>query len=262
MSARIRLVLAVAIVRRSPRWRGRRTPDASRPPIAATLSDRPVATFDLSRCSARNDGRRVIETAYEQVEHSYYEPVDPQLMVDGETKALNAYPERQEGSRRAALVRRSRDRRVGPRSGAAGADGRRRRAPLPGRRDAAANSPRSRSAGCWAASATPTRRILSADAMRALDEELKGGNFGGIGVYIGKDPEDRRDRRRPDRGQSRRFAPACGPATSIVAVNDAADRAARRSTTSSALIRGPARNRRRAARFDTPCRAARCERSA
>jgi len=38
---------------------------------------------------AGDPDKRVVETAYEQVEHSYYQPVDAQLLVDGETKALN-----------------------------------------------------------------------------------------------------------------------------------------------------------------------------
>src|SRR5271154_5563370 len=88
MPARIRLILAVLIVALSA-WGG--AAYAGRAAADTTIvTDRPVADLDLDGLLGAGDAdKRVIETAYEQVEHSYYEPVDPQRMVDGETKALN-----------------------------------------------------------------------------------------------------------------------------------------------------------------------------
>ena len=89
MPARIRLLLAVAIVALSAlggaAYAGRAAADTS------VVTDRPVADLDLNGLMGSGDpDKRVIETAYEQVEHSYYEPVNPQLMVDGETKVQEA----------------------------------------------------------------------------------------------------------------------------------------------------------------------------
>src|SRR5580704_11709872 len=88
MPARIRLILAVLIVALSA-WGG--AAYAGRAAADSTIvTDRPVADLDLDGLLGAGDAdKRVIETAYEQVEHSYYEPVDAQRMVDGETKALN-----------------------------------------------------------------------------------------------------------------------------------------------------------------------------
>ncbi len=85
----------------------------------------------------------------------------------------------------------------------------------------------------------PYTTYLSADAIRALDEELKGGNFGGIGVYIGKDPKSgailvdpiegnpairagRAHRRRDRRRRQPARPPACRSTTSSAAFADRA----------------------------------------
>ncbi len=88
MPARIRLLLAAAIVALSAlggaAYANRAAADTS------IVTDRPVADLDLNSFIGTGDAdKRVIQTAYEQVQHSYYEPVDVQRMVDGETKALN-----------------------------------------------------------------------------------------------------------------------------------------------------------------------------
>src|ERR1700728_4169936 len=88
MSARSRSLLALAIVIAAAcggaAYASRVTADSS---LA-----RPVVALDLSAIVGGSDpDRRVVETAYEQVEHSYYQAVDPQRLIDGETKALTAY---------------------------------------------------------------------------------------------------------------------------------------------------------------------------
>src|ERR1700744_5156341 len=88
MSTRSRSLLALAIVALAAwggaAYAGRVTPDTS---LA-----RPTVALDINALVGGGDpDRRVIETAYEQVEHAYYQPVDPQRLIDGETKALTAY---------------------------------------------------------------------------------------------------------------------------------------------------------------------------
>ncbi|MGA2391822.1 MAG: S41 family peptidase [Candidatus Lustribacter sp.] len=157
------------------------------------VSDRPVADLDLNALLGYSDpNKRMIETAYEQVEHSYYEPVDPQLMVDGETKALNCLitdcvkrpatagkgpltPGRTTGSSAhdLALMESTVDT----------VDA---RYPRAGTRDQVTDTALG---GMLGGLGDPYTTYLNADAIRALDEDLNGGNFGGIGVYIGKDPK-------------------------------------------------------------------------
>jgi len=191
MPARIRLLLAAALVALSAlggaAYAGRAATDPS------IVTDRPVADFDLNALIGSGDSdKRVIATAYEQVEHSYYQPVDAQRLVDGETKALNCLI--------TDCVKRPATAGKGPLS--------------PGRAtgssthdlaliesaidDVNARYPRAGSkaqvtdvalTGMLGGLGDPYTTYLNADAMRALDEELKGGNFGGIGVYIGKDPK-------------------------------------------------------------------------
>jgi carboxyl-terminal processing protease len=186
MTAPYRLLLAVAIVVASAVG-GAAYAERVAAQEPAVVSTRPVATLDFTQLIGTTDpDKRLIETAYEQLIHSYYEPVNPQLLVNGETKALNAYIH--EKSKTAPVV----------------ADG---RAPgsaahaLPLIESTVANAEAQNPglsktqltnvavAGMLAGLGDPYTTYLSADAIRSLDEELKGGNFGGIGVYIGKDPK-------------------------------------------------------------------------
>ena len=186
MTAPLRLLLAAAIVVASAvggaAYAGR---VAAQEP--AVVSDRPVATLDFSQLIGTSDpDKRLIETAYEQLIHSYYEPVDPQRIIDGESKALNAYIH--DKSKTAYTVTKGRT------DGTATHD-----LPLI---ESTVNVAEQHNpalgktqltnvavAGMLAGLGDPYTTYLSADAIRALDEELKGGNFGGIGVYIAKDPK-------------------------------------------------------------------------
>ena len=91
MTAPLRLLLAVAIVVASAvggaAYAGRA---ASQDPV--TVSDRSVTTLDFSQLIGNGDpDKHVIETAYEQLLHSYYERVNPQLLLNGESHALTAF---------------------------------------------------------------------------------------------------------------------------------------------------------------------------
>ncbi len=191
MPGRIRLLLAAAIVALSAwggaAYAGRAAADTS------IVTDRPIAALDLSALVGSGDpNKRVIETAYEQVEHSYYETVDAQRLVDGETKALNCLitdcVKRPNTIGHGPLV-------AGHATGSSVHD----LALIEGAVDAVnARYPKAGSkaqvtdvaiGGMLGGLGDPYTTYLNADAIRALDEELKGGNFGGIGVYIGKDPK-------------------------------------------------------------------------
>jgi carboxyl-terminal processing protease len=185
MSAPLRQLLAIAIVLASAVGGAAYADNvtAHEPPV---VSDRPIASLDFTQLIGNSDpDKRLIETAFEQLVHSYYVPVDPQMLVDGEAKTLNAFLHAK--SKTATPV----------------ADGK-----ADGQPDhdlallestaaaAAARNPGVATkaqitnvavAGMMAGLGDPYTTYLSADAIRQLDEELKGGNFGGIGVYIGKD---------------------------------------------------------------------------
>jgi carboxyl-terminal processing protease len=191
MPARIRILLAAVIVALSAwggaAYAGRAATDTS------VVTDRPIADLDLTTLVGSLDpDKRVIETAYQQVEHSYYEPVDTQLMVDGETKALNCLI--------TDCVKRPRTAGHGPLTSghATGVQSHdlamiesavdNVNAHYPGAGNKAAVTDAA-VGGMLGGLGDPYTTYLSAAAIRALDEELKGGNFGGIGVYIGKDPK-------------------------------------------------------------------------
>jgi carboxyl-terminal processing protease len=126
------------------------------------------------------------------VEHSYYQPVDPQRLVDGETKALNCLIV---GCDKHPKLAGAGPLAPGHATGAPDHD----LALLQGAVDTVTQQyPKLASkthvtdvavGGMLGGLGDPYTTYYSQDAIRALDEELEGGNFGGIGVYIGKDPK-------------------------------------------------------------------------
>lgn len=191
MPAHIRMILAAVIVALSAiggaAYAGRAATDVS------IVTNRPVADLDLSTFAGSGDpNKRVIETAYEQVQHSYYEPVDSQRLVDGETRALNCLI--------TDCIKKPQTAGKGPlTAGRATGSTIHDLALIEGTVDAVnARYPKLGGkskvtdvavGGMLGGLGDPYTTYLSASAIRALDEELKGGNFGGIGVYIGKDPK-------------------------------------------------------------------------
>jgi carboxyl-terminal processing protease len=184
MSARSRSLLAIAIVAVAA-WGG--AAYASRVTPDSFLAGRPAVALDFNAIVGGNDpDRRVIETAYEQVEHAYYQPVDPQRLIDGETKALSAYLTQKKVSG-SNIVR--------PR---ATGDNTRDLAAIERTVDVVAQRYKSVASksvftevavtGMLGGLGDPYTTYLSASEIRALDEQLKGGEFGGIGVYIVQDP--------------------------------------------------------------------------
>jgi carboxyl-terminal processing protease len=187
MTAPLRLLLAVAVVAASSvGGAAYAVRAAAQAPVV--VSDQPVSTLDFSQLIGNSDpDKRIMETAYEQVLHSYYEPVNPQLLVTGEAKALTA------------LVREKV--KTAPAVAAGKADGQPAHdlsliegmvATVERTYPKVATKARFTDVavgGMLAGLGDPYTVYLSESAINALDEELKGGNFGGIGVYIGKDPK-------------------------------------------------------------------------
>lgn len=185
MSARFRLLLAVAIVAAAA-WGGAAYAGHAAGPNA--IAGTPTVSFDLTTLVGGGDpNRRVLETAYEQVEHVYYKPFDPQQLVDGESHALTGF---------------LKDKRVADPDVPDGrADGDRIHDLALLERTLSATESRyshlaSRTqfsevavSGMLGGLGDPYTVYLSADQIRQLDEQLKGGNFGGIGVYIVQDPK-------------------------------------------------------------------------
>ena len=191
MPARIRLLLAVLIVALSA-WGG--AAYAAHAAADSTIvTDRPVADLDLDGLLGTGDAdKRVIETAYEQVR--------AQLLRAGQHAAHGR--RRNEGAQLLdhRLRQTARNGREGPLApGHATGSSAHDLALIEGAVDTvSARYPQAGDkshvtdvalSGMLGGLGDPYTTYLNADAIRALDEELKGGNFGGIGVYIGKDPK-------------------------------------------------------------------------
>jgi carboxyl-terminal processing protease len=165
---------------------------ASAPADATTITDvngRLIAGLDLSALLPHgNSDHQLIELAYDRVERAYYKPVADQLLVSGEQKALTAFLKSKKiGS---PLV---------PASAATG-DRIRDLALLENtlasvQKRYAALAPHEQYtqialAGMLGGLGDPYTTYLSPKEISGLDEQLQGGNFGGIGVYIVQDPRN------------------------------------------------------------------------
>lgn len=183
MTAKIRRVLAAAIIVVSALGGA-----AYAQHVAASESIGTPAHPTLETLKFGGDpNRRMLETAYEQVEHAYYLPVNQQLLLDGERRGLDAFLKRKHVDHPAIAATRSsgdpdRDLSVIE----ATLDTIAARYTQAGSKtdftDAAVS-------GMLAGLGDPYTTFLSAAEIRSLDEELKGGDFGGIGVYIVQDPK-------------------------------------------------------------------------
>ncbi|MBV8371029.1 MAG: S41 family peptidase [Candidatus Eremiobacteraeota bacterium] len=147
-----------------------------------------IVGLDLATLLGGGDRQRqLLALAYERVQHAYYKPVADEQLVGGEQKALTAF---------------LRAKRVGnpqvPHNAATGERG----------RDLAIlestlTSVQKRYAtlapkdvytqvaliGMLGGLGDPYTTYLSPQEINGLDEQLRGGNFGGIGVYIVQDPK-------------------------------------------------------------------------
>ncbi|HEY6235042.1 MAG TPA: S41 family peptidase [Candidatus Elarobacter sp.] len=147
-----------------------------------------IVGLDLATLLGRGDPQRqLVELAYERVEHTYYKPVADQLMIAGEHKALTAF----------LKSRKVTDPQV-PRNTATGERGRD-IAILESTLTSVQNryaklAPRMTYTqvaliGMLGGLGDPYTTYMSPQEINGLDEQLRGGNFGGIGVYIVQDPK-------------------------------------------------------------------------
>ncbi|GAC1567042.1 MAG: S41 family peptidase [Vulcanimicrobiaceae bacterium] len=150
-----------------------------------------VAALDLHALLEAGAGgdQRMLDNAFRQVEKTYYKPIDAQTLLDGERKELVAYlhAHRVAHPSLPALVasgNESADIRALNR-GLAQAQTTYGKQTPPGELTQAAIR------GMLNALGDPYTTYLSPAEINSLEESLKGGDFGGIGVYIVQDPRNK-----------------------------------------------------------------------
>ncbi|HEY1728577.1 MAG TPA: S41 family peptidase [Candidatus Baltobacteraceae bacterium] len=130
------------------------------------------------------DSLGIIDQTYTRVEDVFYRPVDLQVLLNGSRTGINAYLKaRKEPFKAPALTS------TGSRSGDS-ALVRKEVVELAARDTKLSQDDLSRAAiaGMLNGLDDPYTVYLTTSQMRALNEELEGGDFGGIGVYIVQDP--------------------------------------------------------------------------
>ncbi len=148
-----------------------------------------VAGFDLTTLlgGGQTSQRHLVEEAYNRVEGAYYKPVADQLLVTGEQKALTAFlharnVEHPNVPHRLASGDRTRDLNI----------------LLSTLQTVQSRYPHVAPTttftqvaliGMLSGLGDPYTTYLSPQEISGLDEQLEGGNFGGIGVYIAKDKD-------------------------------------------------------------------------
>jgi carboxyl-terminal processing protease len=159
---------------------------------ATTITDlggRSIVGLDLNTLLSHGGGdRQLIEIAYDRVEHAYYKPVADQLLVSGEQKALTAFLKTKKVT--APQVP----------GGTASGDRTRDLALLENTLSSVQKHYSSLAShdqytevaltGMLGGLGDPYTTYLSPKEIAGLDEQLQGGNFGGIGVYIVQDPRN------------------------------------------------------------------------
>ncbi|MBV9102959.1 MAG: S41 family peptidase [Candidatus Eremiobacteraeota bacterium] len=182
-----------------------------------------LATLDLQSLldRTRNSDEALLSTAFRKVEETYYKPVTAQLLMDGEQRELIATLKRHQVH--------------SPRIPAAVANGNQRHdiALLSRNLDIAESSYRgvvgdaeltqAAIRGMLNALGDPYTTYLSPAEISSLEESLRGGDFGGIGVYIVQDPRTKRVIVDPIEGTPA-YRAGIKPGDTILAVNGQAVR--------------------------------------
>ena len=190
MTARLRSLFAalvVAVAALSGAAYAERVSAAPEQPIVVGSGGQ-IVGLDIATLLGKGDPQRqMLALAYEQVEHAYYKPVADQLMVSGEQRALTAFLKARRVTdpqvpRNVATGDRSRDLAILERT-------------LTAVQQRYANVA-TRSAytqvalmGMLGGLGDPYTTYMSPAEIKGLDEQLRGGKFGGIGVYIVQDPK-------------------------------------------------------------------------
>ncbi len=190
MTARTRLLSAVLVVAIAAvggaAYAGRAAAAGDAAPRIVLGSGPQIVGLDVAALLGHGDQeRQMLELAYEQVEHAYYKPVADQLMIVGEQKALTAYLKLKKVSdpqvpKNMATGDRTRDLAILQRTLSSVQN---RYADLAPK----ATYTQVALVGMLGGLGDPYTTYLSPQEIQGLDEQLRGGNFGGIGVYIVKD---------------------------------------------------------------------------
>ena len=192
MTARTRLLSAALVVVAASLGAAAYAGHASASPDATAAlvvgDGQKIVGLDLGTLLGHGDPQRqMLELAYERVEHAYYKPVADQLLVSGEEKALAAFLKSRKVSdpqvpHTAATGERTRDLAILESTLATV------------QKRYAGVAPRDTYTqvaltGMLGGLGDPYTTYLSPQEINGLDEQLRGGNFGGIGVYIVQDPK-------------------------------------------------------------------------
>jgi hypothetical protein len=135
--------------------------------------------------NAGGSDQRLLDLAFAKVEDVYYKPIAAQLLINGERQAITLYL-KQNGipdpqvPHFVATGDRERDGRLLDKNLELAESLYSKRVPATGLTDAAVKG--------MLDSLDPYTTYLDADEINGLEESLRGGDFGGIGVYIGEDP--------------------------------------------------------------------------
>ena len=190
MTARTRLLSAALVVAVAAfggafyAERAAAAPDAA--PRIVLGSGPQIVGLDVATLLGRGDPQRqMLELAYERVEHTYYKPFADQLMIVGEQKALTAYLK----AKKVADPQVPKNMATGDRTHDLAILERTLTAVQTRYADLAPKTTYTQVAlvGMLGGLGDPYTTYLSPQEIKSLDEQLRGGNFGGIGVYIVKD---------------------------------------------------------------------------
>lgn len=150
-----------------------------------------IAEIDLHALLENGEGgdQRMLDNAFRQVEKTYYKPINAQTLLDGERKELVSYLVKHNVAHPAvpALVA----------TGDEGADIRSLNRSLSqtlttyGKTTSTSELTQAAIRGMLNALGDPYTTYLSPTEINSLEESLKGGDFGGIGVYIVQDPRNK-----------------------------------------------------------------------
>ena len=190
MTARTRLLsaaLVVAVAALGGAAYAARAGTAPASGITVVARDgRPITGLDLASLLARGDSQRqLIELAYSQVEHVFYKPVADQLLVTGEQKALTSFLKARQVKNPQVPA--------GVATGDRAQDLRLLESTLQTvQKRYAGVAPKNiytqvALVGMLGGLGDPYTTYLSPQEINGLDEQLQGGKFGGIGVFIQQD---------------------------------------------------------------------------
>jgi carboxyl-terminal processing protease len=189
LTARTRLLsaaLVVAVAAFGGAVYAERAAASAEPPPIVIGGGQQIVGLDIATLLGRGDQQKqMLALAYERVEHAYYKPVADQLLVTGEQKALTAFLKAKavndpQVPKNLATGDRTRDLAILERTLTTVQARYAKLAPAKTYTQVAL-------IGMLGGLGDPYTTYLTPQEISGLDEQLRGGNFGGIGVYIQQD---------------------------------------------------------------------------